>query len=159
MEIRDAVVGDAAAACAVLRRSIAELCGADHRDDPAILARWLANKTPDTVSVWIARPDASMLVAVESGAIVAVGMVTDAGEILLNYVSPDARFRGVSRTLLAALEARAAERGAATCRLESTETAYRFYRANGYADDGAPTGKFGMASGFRMAKSLASRRS
>ena len=67
MEIRDAVVGDAAEACAVLRR--------------------------DTVSVWIGRPDASMLVAVESGAIVAVGMVTDAGEILLNYVSPVARFR------------------------------------------------------------------
>jgi GNAT superfamily N-acetyltransferase len=159
MEIRDAVVGDAAEACAVLRRSIAELCGADHGDDPAILARWLANKTADTVSVWVGRPDASMLVAVESGAIVAVGMVTDAGEVLLNYVSPNARFRGVSRTLLAALEARAAERGAVECRLESTETAHRFYRANGYADDGAPTGKFGMASGFRMAKSLAWRRS
>ena len=158
MEIRDAVVGDAPEACAVMRRSIAELCGADHGNDPAILAGWLANKTPDTVSVWIGRPDASTLVAVQSGAIVAVGMVTDAGEILLNYVSPDSRFRAVSRTLLAALEARAAERGAGQSRRESTETAYRFYRANGYAEDGAPTGKFGMASGFRMAKSLASRR-
>ena len=150
---------NATEACAVLRRSITELCGPDHGDDPAILARWLANKTPDRLSVWIERPDASMLLAVESGAIVAVGMVTDAGEILLNYVSPNARFRGVSRTLLAALEARAAERGAGACRLESTETAYRFYRANGYAEDGPPTGKFGMASGFRMTKSLASRRS
>ncbi len=94
MEIRDAVVGDAAEACAVLRRSITELCGADHGDDPAILARWLANKTPDSVSVWIERPDASMLMAVENGAIVAVGMVTDAGEILLNYVSAERAISG-----------------------------------------------------------------
>jgi GNAT superfamily N-acetyltransferase len=159
MDIRDAVAGDAEEACAVLRRSIAELCDADHRNDPAILARWLGNKTPDNVSVWIARADASMLVAVERGAIVAVGMVTDAGEIILNYVSPDARFRGASRTLLAALETRAAERGAERCRLESTETAYRFYRANGYVEDGAPSEKFGMSSGYRMAKSLPPRRS
>jgi hypothetical protein len=107
MDIRDAVAGDAEEACTVLRRSIAELCDADHRNDPGILARWLDNKTPDNVSVWIARADASMLVAVERGAILAVGMVTDAGEIILNYVSPDARFRGASRAVLAALEARA----------------------------------------------------
>ena len=156
MEIRDAVAGDADEACTVLRRSISELCNADHRNDPAILARWLANKTPENVSLWIARPDASMLVAVDGGAIVAVGMVTDGGEILLNYVSPDARFRGASRALLAALEARAAERGAERCQLESTETAYRFYRADGYVEDGPPTGKFGMSSGYRMTKGLPS---
>ena len=156
MEIRDAVAVDAEEACTVLRRSIVELCGADHGNDPVILARWLANKTPENVATWIARPDASLLVAVEDGAIAAVGMVTDAGEITLNYVSPEARFRGVSRALLAALEARAAERGAREFRLESTATAHRFYRANGYAEDGEPTGKFGMSSGYRMAKHLAS---
>ena len=42
MEIRDAVLADAPAACEVLRRSITELCVADHQDDPAaafLLAR------------------------------------------------------------------------------------------------------------------------
>lgn len=155
MDIRDAGAGDAEAACEVMRRSITELCEADHGNDPAILARWLMNKTPENVAVWIARPDACLLVAVESGAIAAVGMVTDDGEILLNYVSPDARFRGVSRALLAALEARARKRGAGQCRLESTETAHRFYRARGYVEDGEPSGKFGMASGYRMVKTLA----
>ena len=159
MEIRDAVACDAKEACEVLRRSIKELCAADHGNDPAILARWLANKTRDNVAVWIARPDASVLVAAESGAIVAVGMVTDAGEILVNYVSPEARFRGVSRALLAALESRAAERGAPECRVESTETAHRFYRARGYVEDGAPSGKFGMSAGYRMAKALAAQSS
>jgi len=30
-----------------MRRSIAELCVADHRNDEAILSRWLGNKTPE----------------------------------------------------------------------------------------------------------------
>ena len=71
---------------------------------------------------------------------------------------PEARFCGVSRPLLAALEVRAEERGAEKFRLESTETARRFYLANGYADDGRPSGKFGMTSGYRMAKPFAPRR-
>ncbi len=82
-------------------------------------------------------------------------MVTDEGEILLNYVSPDARFRGVSRAMLAALESPAAERGARRRRLESTETAHRFYRVNDYVEDGEPTGKFGIFTGYRMAKAPA----
>jgi hypothetical protein len=56
MEIRDAVAEDAPAACQVLRRSISELCVADHGNDPAILAKWLLNKTPDIVASWIALP-------------------------------------------------------------------------------------------------------
>jgi GNAT superfamily N-acetyltransferase len=158
MEIRDAVPDDAAAACNVLRRSISELCEADHRNDPAILARWLGNKTPENVAAWIAQPERSVLVAVEGGAILAVGAVTDKGEIILNYVSPDARFRGVSRALLGALEVRARERGSARCTLISTETARRFYLSAGYVEDGPPEGKFGMAASYPMSKRLNSDR-
>jgi hypothetical protein len=50
MEIRAAVPEDALAACEVMRRSISELCEADHRNDPVILGRWLANKAPETVA-------------------------------------------------------------------------------------------------------------
>jgi len=42
----------------------------------------------------------SVLVAVDDDSILAGGSVTDAGEINLNYISPDARFRGVSRPWL-----------------------------------------------------------
>jgi hypothetical protein len=94
MKIRDALVADAPAACLVLRRSIIELCVADHRNDPAILAKWLANKTPELVASWITQPGSTVLLATESDDILAVGSVTDAGRITLNYVSPDARFRG-----------------------------------------------------------------
>lgn len=155
MAIRDAKPEDAVAACEVIRRSISELCAADHGGDREIVARWLANKTPENLRAWIARPDASLLVAVENGAILAVGMVSDAGEILLNYVSPDARFRGVSRALLKALEARGRKRGAPIATLESTDTARGFYLSNGYVETGAATLKFGMRSGYRMTKALA----
>jgi GNAT superfamily N-acetyltransferase len=155
MKIRDARVVDAPAACHVLRRSIIELCAADHRNDPAILAKWLANKTPEIVASWITQPGNSVLLVVESGDILGVGSVTDAGRITLNYVSPDARFRGVSRALLNALETRAAERGNTRCTLSSTETARRFYRAAGYVEAGPPASEFGTRSGYPMTKDLA----
>jgi GNAT superfamily N-acetyltransferase len=154
VKIRDATPDDAEAACVVLRACITELCAADHGNDPALLERWLANKQPEIVAGWIARADSSMLVAVEGDTILAVGSVTDAGEIALNYVSPHARFRGVSRALLKTLEARAAERGNTACRLHSTETAHRFYLANGYVDAGEPIRKFGMNSGYPMSKRI-----
>jgi GNAT superfamily N-acetyltransferase len=158
MEIRNAVTADAPAACAVLRRSISELCVADHGDDPTILARWLSNKTPEIVASWITAGD-HLLLAVERGIILGVGSVSDAGEITLNYVSPDARFRGVSRALLGALEALAMERGNERCTLTSTETARRFYHSNGYVEDGPPVGSFGMHCGYPMSKPLAPRNS
>ena len=154
MEIRDAVIEDASVGCQVLRRSITELCVADHRSDPAILSRWPGNKTPENFVSWITRPDNSLLVAVEDRDILAVGSVADTGKITLNYVSPDARFRGVSRALLGALEARAVERGNIRCTLTSTETARHFYWANGYVEDGPPVGEFGTSSGYPMSKLL-----
>jgi GNAT superfamily N-acetyltransferase len=153
MEIRDAVAGDAPATCQVLTRSISELCVADHGNDPAILTQWLSNKTPGIVASWIANPDSSMLVAIEEGTILGVGSVTNAGHITLNYVSPDARFRGVSRALLSALEVRSVARGNARCTLSSTETARAFYLANGYVIDGPPDQKWGMG-GYPMSKLL-----
>src|SRR5262249_37350927 len=142
--------------CEVMRRSIAELCIADHKGDPAILGRWLGNKTPDVFRTWIAQPGNNLLVVTHCGRVVAVGSVTDGGQITLNYVSPDARFRGVSKSLLAALEHRVASRGCVSCTLNSTETARRFYLANGYIETGKPSGHFGTSSGYPMSKSLKS---
>jgi GNAT superfamily N-acetyltransferase len=157
MIIRDAAPEDADEVCAVLRASIAELCDADHRHDPDILSRWLANKTPDNIAAWADSSDSSLLVVVEGEAIVAVGGVKDDGEITANYVAPAARFRGASSVLLAALEGRAMQRGAARITLLSTETAHRFYLARGYRDDGPTIGKFGTAASYPMTKALHAR--
>ena len=136
ISIRDAVVDDAVAAADVRVRSITELCAPDHHNDPAILARWLSNKSPEIFKSWIVQPDNSVLVAIENNTIIAVGSVTDRGEITLNYVLPAVRFRGVSRALLAALEQRARDKGNTRCTLRSTETARRFYRSAGYVEKG-----------------------
>jgi GNAT superfamily N-acetyltransferase len=153
MKIRDAAPEDAPTACEVMRRSIAELCTADHHNDPAILGRWLSNKTPEIFRSWI-RPDNALLLATEDCHVLAVGCVNDTGEITLNYVSPDARFRGVSSALLEALEPRAMARGYQRCMRKSTETARRFYLARGYSENGPADGKFGLASGYPMSKPL-----
>ncbi len=154
MIIRDATPADGHEACAVLRDSIVQLCAADHRNDPDILRRWLANKTPENVASWADGCGHALLVAIENDAIVAVGGVRDDGEITANYVAPRARFRGVSSAMLARLEQRAIAQGATCCTLLSTETAHLFYLARGYADQGPPTGKFGTAASYPMRKPL-----
>ena len=153
MHIREALRDDAGAASSVIRRSIAELCHADHGNDPAILARWAGNKTPQNFCSWLEQGDNSLFVAVEGDVVLGVGSVTDAGRIGLNYVSPEARFQGVSRALLHALEQRAAQRGNTGVTLESTETARRFYLSNGYTEIGKPIEAFGTTS-YPMSKVL-----
>jgi len=145
IRIRAARPDDAAAACHVLRRSITELCVEDHRNDEAFLARWLGNKTPENVRSWIA--DSHVFVAEEDDRIVAVSALTNSGHITLNYVSPDARFRGISKALVREMEQKAAELGRRICTLESTKTAERFYRALGYREQS------NLAKGL-LAKSL-----
>jgi GNAT superfamily N-acetyltransferase len=97
-----------------------------------------------------------MLVAVNGGAILGVAAIQSSGRISLNYVSPDARFRGVSKALMRALEAKASELGLATCTLESTETARRFYLSMGYGEAGPSTPGFGVGICYPMIKTLAS---
>lgn len=154
MEIRPARPADAVEVCNVLRRSITELCHADHHNDPAILERWLANKTPANIATWIDDPKGHMFVAVENEVILGVAGITAVGEITLNYVSPDVRFRGVSKALLARLEAKAVELGRTQCSLTSTVTARRLYKSARYLGQGPPTTGFFTAESLRMTKTL-----
>jgi GNAT superfamily N-acetyltransferase len=154
MIVRNAMLEGATAACHTIRRSIVELCVADHHNDPDILRSWLSNKTPDIFKTWV-KAENSLLVAIESNELLAVGCATGTGEITLNYVSPDARFRGISSALLIALEQRARSNGNESCTLESTATARRFYLARGYSELKTVTAKFGTAGGHLMKKAFA----
>jgi GNAT superfamily N-acetyltransferase len=154
MQIRAATIEDAVEARAMLRRSITELCHADHHDDSSILEKWLSNKTPDNVRSWIANPNTYFAIATDGATIVGVGAVTSSGEIILNYVSPAARFRGVSKAILKWLEAKALELGNARCALTSTETARRFYLSAGYVQQGSPTFSFERITSYPMVKQL-----
>lgn len=135
---RQALTADAAAACDVVRRSIIELCAEDHRDDPRIFERWLENKTAANFEAWIASERNVALVAERAGQIVGFGLMDLSGVIVLLYVSPDARFCGVSKALLSALEEAGMAAGVRETKLESSNTALRFYTSAGYTPDGDP---------------------
>jgi GNAT superfamily N-acetyltransferase len=137
----------------VLTASITELCAADHRNEPARVARWTANKTEAGVAGMLANPEQTLFVAEDDGSVAAVGAINRAGEVTLNYVDPARRFRGVSRALLEAMEAELMARGVVDARLVSTGTARTFYRGAGWADAGDPQDHAGMAC-YPMTKRL-----
>lgn len=144
--IREAAPADAEAAAAVLRRSITECCAEDHHNDPAVLAAWLRNKTPENTRRWFSAPGDYGVVAAIDGRLAGVGMLSAAGRITLCYLLPEARFRGAGRSMLLALEAEARRRGLTRLELTSTRTAHAFYARNGYTDTGQTEAAFGMTS-------------
>jgi hypothetical protein len=108
--------------------------------------------------VWIKRSDNSLLVAAEGGNILAVGSVTDAGQITLNCVSPGARFRGVAGRCSA--RSKPALWSVATH--DAPSRAQRLLGAsgaNGYVEEGPPVGNFRTSSGYPMFKLPTSRNS
>lgn len=160
MIVRAALLREAPQVCEVLRRSITELCVSDHGNREEVLAGWLDNKTPEVVGSWIADPDQRVLVAVVDeriagvGAALRAGEVAQTGEVALNYVSPDFRFRGVSRAILLGLEDYLVAEGNRVAVLTSTATAHRFYLGAGYVDSGEPVPWRGVANVYPMRKDL-----
>lgn len=155
-DIRIARLEDAADACEVLRRSIADCCLEDHRGDPAILEAWLANKTPDNVRCWISSPAHLALVAARAERIRGIAMLQRAGKILLLYVDPAHRFHGAGTALLQALESHAAQAGIRALHVSSTLTARAFYLAQGYTEAGRAPSAFGSEA-IRMSKAIPAR--
>jgi GNAT superfamily N-acetyltransferase len=152
--IRKATPDDAAAACAVLRRSIQECCGEDHQGRPAVLEAWLRNKTPEIVRRWFSSSTGYAVVAEAGGAIVGTAMMDGDRSIILCYLVPEARYQGVGKAMLAAVEAEARARGFAAVDLQSTKSGHAFYRRNGYVDTGSPVSVFGIEA-YPMRKNLA----
>lgn len=132
MIIREATEEEAHEGIETLRRSIAELCSPDHHGNAERIASWLQNKTPETWSTWINSPKATLYVSVSAGEIAGVSMMSASGDILLNYISPDMRFCGVSKAMMQTMESAALDQGLNKCRLSSTKTAAQFYRSIGY---------------------------
>jgi GNAT superfamily N-acetyltransferase len=153
LSIRRADERDAEACSEVLCASIRELCLADHNGDAELIARWLANKTPEHMARWMANPRVVLFLAERDGAPAGVGSIHLDGEVLLNYVAPAHRFTGVSRAMLAHLETALRERDIAMARLTSTKTAHPFYRKAGWVDINQPEVMFGI-KGYPMEKEL-----
>ncbi|MEL6219676.1 MAG: GNAT family N-acetyltransferase [Pseudomonadota bacterium] len=152
--VRRLVPEDAEAASRTVIASIKHLCAADHLGDPGLIAAWTANKSPEALATWIADPGCATVGAFDGAACAGVGAAAPArGEILLAYVNPDHRGRGVTRSLLAALEDILIAAGHTEARLESSATARAFYHAEGWQETGPPAESYGMP-GWPMRKAL-----
>ena len=152
MLVRPAQIADADRAIDVIRRSILELCLLDHQRDPATLSMWLANKTVDNMRRWIAAD--TVLLAVEGERIAGVAAVRADGEVVLNYVAPEARFQGASRRLMHGVEVWASSRGLEWLTLDSTITALAFYLSTGWTVSGPPRPGFGVTTRNPMRKAV-----
>lgn len=155
--VRRAAPADASAACEVVRRSISELCVADHHGAESTLSEWLANKAPENFERWSRSDRHVALVAESDEAIVGFGLLDLSGVIALLYVSPDARFSGVSKALLAAIEEEAHAAGIDELRLESTLTAQLFYERAGYSSSGDATRGVGETCCYPLSRKIGVR--
>ncbi len=88
------------------------------------------------------------------GQVAGVGAVSAIDGILLNYVSPDYQYRGVSKALMAAMENWLKEQGQLVSRLTSTVTARQFYESLGYLADKEPVTGRSANPAFPMKKYL-----
>ena len=141
---RIAEARDADAAVHVLRRSITELCVADHHNDPTTLQKWLENKTVENFHSWLAA-ESNFCVATESnGEINGVGLVDRAGEILLCYVARKVRAMAADAQYLGP-RGEGSDMGIRQASLGSTVSARSFYERHGYISAGESTCSFGSS--------------
>lgn len=120
-----------------------------------MLADWLANKTEANFESWIRSARHIAVVAAGVSEIIGFALLSRDGQLALLYVSPDARFQGVSKAMLATLEREAISAGIRELSLNSTSTAKSFYLARGYTLAGESILGFGGAESHPMSKRLA----
>ena len=133
MNIRPALPSEAEAAIDLVRRSITQLCVEDHQNDPMTLQGWLANKSAKNMRAWIETPGSFAFVADRDGAMAGVGVYTGAGDLMLLYVEPEARFSGISSALLAHMEESARALRLPSLHVSASRAARRFFLERGYA--------------------------
>lgn len=144
IDIRKALPGDAAAACALLRRSIEIGCKADHQDQPAVLEAWLGNKTAANVATWFTSASNHALVAERGGELLGLCLLTQAGKLALCYVAPETLHSGVGGALILAAEEQARAWSIAKLHLHSPPSASAFFERHGFVNAGKDKSCWGL---------------
>jgi GNAT superfamily N-acetyltransferase len=141
------MLADASAMTQVRRRSILELCGADHNNDSQAIEAWIG--PADKFARLLLEPSGILIVAQAHEQVIGLGGLSG-DTVTLNYVDPHYRFLGVSKALMADLEGRMAEARVRVGRLYTTITALSFYQSIGWIAQGPPDVDIGQL----MTKSL-----
>lgn len=152
--IRDAKPDDAEVAVDVVRRSITELCPADHHGDAKTVDQWLANKTSQNFRSWLTDGNNFCAIAEVNARLVGVGLLRRTGEIALFYLAPGMQRRGIGKALHVALEQKAMGWGLEKLHLDSTALARPFYEALGYRATDCARPRFGVLCCYPYEKTL-----
>jgi len=154
LQIRRARPTEAGDIAALVRASITELCVDDHGGNRAKIDSWLENKTKAHLDDWLTRPEMAIYVMNAGGDLAAAGCHNERGIVLMNYIAPAHRFRGISSAMLIHLEDGMRSQGICEPRLVSTATARRFYETRGWQAYGEVIPCMGV-TGQPMRKRLA----
>jgi len=130
--IRAAKMDDCVRIAELVRRSITELCEADHNGNEGKIKIWMKNKTLAQIQNWQASNRFQLFVREHKSKIAAVGCHDQEGQILLNYVSPEHQFHGHSKAMLTHLETSIGASGLKIAHLVTTSTAIGFYQNQGW---------------------------
>ena len=153
-KVRNANVSDSAQVCDVLRRSILEVCAPDYNNQ-SVIDEWLSNKTKGNVKSWIQSESTYSIVCTdERDIIVGFGLITLTGKILLNYLVPEALYKGNGKLMLQHMEKFALQAGLTQIYATSSITAKPFYERNGFIENGTPQLVGGIEGDFPLMKKL-----
>jgi N-acetylglutamate synthase-like GNAT family acetyltransferase len=144
IQLRQARPDDASAACTLLRQAIEQGCAADHGGDPALLAAWLGNKTPQNVAAWFASPTNYAVLAERGGELAGLALLNQAGKLALCYVLPALAREGVGRALVGAVEERARCWSIRKVHMHCPASASGFFERLGYLNAGKDRACFGL---------------
>ena len=133
MNVREARPADAAAMTALRAASIRALCEPDHGNNEIEIAGWIG--PDDKFARLIEQAELTLIVVEIDDAIVGLGGMSG-DRVLLNYVHPAFRFRGISKTIMQSLESRMVAAGILVGYLDSTATAVAFYQSLGWVNAG-----------------------
>lgn len=132
VRIRAAVPDDAAAICQIHKASVCTLCAPAY--SPEEIEAWVGRTSPDDYRRILAAGSETLFVA-ERGRDVVGFSGLHGDEVSAVFVDPE-RGRGAGPPLLAAVEETARAKGIRRLHLASTLTAFPFYLAHGYQEQG-----------------------
>ncbi len=132
VRIRPAVPDDAAAICQIHKASVCTLCAPAY--SPEEIEAWVGRVSPDDYRRLLSESDETLFVAEREQEVVGFSGL-HGNEVSAVFVDPE-RGRGAGAPLLEIVEETARKRGVRRLHLASTLTAFPFYLAHGYEEQG-----------------------
>ena len=127
--IREAQIQDIPEIIQVIHNSIRS-CIQDHQRNESVIQTWLEQANHANIMLWMLYNDSWVYISQER--VVGFILVSDKGEILLNYICPECQNRGIGTALLMNMMKCFRQKNINEIHLQSTHTALPFYQKYGF---------------------------